>query len=463
MYNVSSSKIIELKDYLNRCEEVEKGFESQLKAQIISVNEVREKREKMKKNLEKLVLEIHPYSFNQMKGKDTRWYTSVKKEGEDRKIIKKNSYEELIDYLIDYYGVSDAKKKTTLRTMYPVWRKHKINSTKKMGTISRIESDWKKYYVDDPIVDVPLEKMTTNQISEWLNQRIIKDGVSKKKKFYNMITIFKNIFAYCYEEGLIPTNTFDRVRYRTELLEDDDKPNDETQVYCNEERQKLIALAYNKFKEDNTKTFYLGIPLMFQTALRRGELVALKASDYDKETKTLRVCRSECCDFKEDENGVIVSNSCYVGEPKKKASIRVIELTDEACYIIETIIKANKANGQYDEDYLFVCDNERVHAWIIHKRLYKMCDELGMDRRSSHKIRKTVLSELVDGCIKDNISDISAIRGMAGHVDESTLMRNYVFSTKKDEMRQLVGKTLTSDTWKHQETLLNENKKAESL
>ena len=52
---------------------------------------------------------------------------------------------------------------------------------------------------------------------------------------------------------------------------------------------------------------------------------------------------------------------------------------------------------------------------------------------------------------------------MAGHVDESTLMRNYVFSTKKDEMRKLVGKTLTSDTWKHQETLLDENKKAESL
>ena len=55
----------------------------------------------------------------------------------------------------------------------------------------------------------------------------------------------------------------------------------------------------------------------------------------------------------------------------------------------------------------------------------------------------------MDVCLKEDIADISAISAVAGHVDESTLMKNYIFSTRKDEMPQLVSKALASDTWKH--------------
>lgn len=48
---------------------------------------------------------------------------------------------------------------------------------------------------------------------------------------------------------------------------------------------------------------------------------------------------------------------------------------------------------------------------------------------------------------KEEISDLSAIREFAGHVDESTLLKEYVFSTKKDERRTLVEQALSPKPW----------------
>ena len=56
---------------------------------------------------------------------------------------------------------------------------------------------------------------------------------------------------------------------------------------------------------------------------------------------------------------------------------------------------------------------------------------------------------MLDVCLKQDIADISAIRAVAGHVDETTLLKNYLFSTRKDEMPQLITTALSSDAWKH--------------
>ena len=451
-YVMNNNKIVEFNKYVKKYEKISRSFEEQVEAEILTIDEVREKRKEMTKKLEKLVLDIHPYAINQLKGKDSRYFTSVKEEGKERKIIKKNTYEELIDYLIDYYKIKEVKQLITLRTMYPIWIEYKNSCTKKTSTIRRIEADWKKYYKNDPIVDVPLENMSKNQITEWLNKRIIKDGLTNKKNFYNMITIFKNIFEYCYDEELVKENTFLKAKYRKELLKDYVKPEDETQVFTKDEQEKIISLAYSRFKEDIKHTAYLGVALMFQTGLRVGELVVLKSSDYDKAKKTLHISKGETRTYARDGQGELQYVGALVGDPKKQASVRDIPLTDEACGIIELLIRVNDKNGQSDEDYLFVFNNRRIKGNCILKRLYALCDELEIDRRSTHKIRKTTLSKMLDVCIKQDIADISAIRAVAGHVDETTLLKNYLFSTRKDEMPLLITTALSSNAWKHLET-----------
>lgn len=443
-----NNNLVEFREYAEKYEKICKGFKEQIEAEILTFDEVREKKEIMNKKLEKLVLKVHTYSIKQMTGKDNRWCTSVKREGKERKVIKKNTYEEIIDYLIDFYKVKEEKKPITLRTMYPAWIKYKSKCTKKSSTIRRIEGDWKKYYVNDPIVDIPLEKMTKSQITEWLNQRIIKDGVTNRKAFYNLVTIFKNIFIYCYDEELIQENTYLRATYRKDLLDDYNKPEDETQVFTKDELEKIIGLAYKKFKENVRQTSYLGVALLFQTGLRVGELVALRSSDYDKKKKTLHVSQAETRTYSRNEKGELQYEGSVVGDPKKKASVREIPLTEEACGIIDLLIKTNDANEQSDEDFLFVYNNKRIKGNAVLKRLYALCDELEINRRSTHKIRKTTLSNMLDVCIKQDIADISAIRAVAGHVDESTLLKNYLFSTRKDEMPELISTALTSKSWK---------------
>lgn len=447
-----NNKIIEFNDYISKFEKINKSFDEQLDAGIVTKDEVRKKQEEMTKKLEKLVLDIHPYAFKQMQGKDTRWYTSVKEEGKERKIIKKNTYEELIDYLIDFYKIKD--KQITLRTMYPIWIEYKSSCTDKSSSIRRIEADWIRFYQNDPISDIPLEKLTKNQITTWLNDRIIKDGITNRKVFYNLITIFKNIFIYCVDEDMIPENTFAKAKYRKELLEDYTKPADETQVFNNDEEVDLIELAYTKFAEDIKHTAYLAIPLLFQTGLRIGELVVLESTDYDPEKKTLHISKGETRTYSRDELGKLQYAGSVKGSPKKQASVRDIPLTDEACAIIEILIKVNEKNGQSDGNSLFVYNNRRITGNCILKRLYYLCDKLGIKRRSTHKIRKTTLSKLLDVCIKLDIADISAIRNIAGHVDESTLLKSYLFSTRKDETVVLMDTALpTSKAWKHLETI----------
>ena len=111
--------------------------------------------------------------------------------------------------------------------------------------------------------------------------------------------------------------------------------------------------------EDIKHTAYLGVALMFQTGLRVGELVVLKTSDYDRAKKTLHISKGETRTYSRDEQGELQYVGALEGDPKKQASVRDIPLTDEGCGIIELLIRANDKNGQSDEDYLFVFNNEQ--------------------------------------------------------------------------------------------------------
>lgn len=448
-------KIIDFTKYAEKCRQIERHWSDEIETKIISIDEVREKKETMRKNLEKLVLEAHPYAITQMVGKDTRWCTAVKREGEKRKVIKKNTREEIIEFLIEFYDINIQKPKYTLRTMYPQWIAFKQSGTNKPAYIKRIHADWVKFYLNDPIIDVSLTKMTPNQITEWLNKRILVDGITKRKTFYNMICIFKGIFTYCYDEGIISENTFARAKYRKDLFDDETKPESETQVFNEEERDWVVEFALESFKENTKLTTHLAIALLFQTGLRCGELVALETTDYNKEKKTLSITKSECKDFEFVNNDYMKYKGVFIGPPKKSASKRVIELSDEACDIIDMIIKANDENNIHDGNYLFVYNNRRIQGDAVRRRLKKICDNIEIARRSPHKVRKTVLSELVHHSLNDDICDLSKIRQYAGQVHEGTLLKSYLFSTKGDEITSLVNTALQTKNYKDRHFLNN--------
>lgn len=98
-------------------------------------------------------------------------------------------------------------------------------------------------------------------------------------------------------------------------------------------------------------------------------------------------------------------NTPLLRRPQKEASIRTIDLSDEACYILDTLIANNKARGQKVGDYIFVYRQKRLHCVGVLKRIYKLCDELDYGRRFTHKTRKTILSNLVNMCLQEGLGD----------------------------------------------------------
>lgn len=62
-YVMNNNKIVEFTKYVEKYEKINRSFEEQIEAEILTIDEVREKRKEMTKKLEKLVLEIHPLSL----------------------------------------------------------------------------------------------------------------------------------------------------------------------------------------------------------------------------------------------------------------------------------------------------------------------------------------------------------------------------------------------------------------
>ena len=92
-----------------------------------------------------------------------------------------------------------------------------------------------------------------------------------------------------------------------------------------------------------------------------------------------------------------------------------------------TIKKQNLKNGFTDpEHYLFFNNKgERMHECSLDKKLYKICDKIGIPRRSIHKLRKTYISTLIDEGV-----NINTIREMVGHEDEKVTYKNYCFDRR---------------------------------
>lgn len=91
-------------------------------------------------------------------------------------------------------------------------------------------------------------------------------------------------------------------------------------------------------------------------------------------------------------------------------------------------IQEYKERG-FSGSYLFMDKNgERIKESIMTGRLRKYCEQLNIPYRSPHKMRKTVISKMLDAQM-----NINTVRKFAGHEDEKTTYNNYCFDVKRKE------------------------------
>lgn len=345
--------------------------------------------------------------------------TASTREGLERKII--NFYLEREQQEKEQ---AEQERLSTLRSIYPLWLKIKGLETTATSYIRRIDNDWVAYYQNDSIIDMDIRTFTKASLKEWALTKIREKNFTKTQ-YYNMSVIIRQCLDYAADHQLIPLNPYGQFKVDKKLFRKVKQPEDNTQVFLTTERPLIEAEAWSDFHGTGCTTC-LAIPLAFQLGVRLGELVAIKSTDICEDGKYLHIQRMAQKQERQRPDGTWYPAKWVVVEHTKSlAGDRYIYLTKEARRIIKAILSANEENSFYDNDFLFVHGGSRITPRAVDTRIRKYCDHININRKSTHKIRKSYISTLLDAGI-----NINEVRKQAGHEDERTTLKNYTFNRK---------------------------------
>lgn len=390
---------------------------------IISLDDVREN---IMKKQKAGILASHPHEIWQ--GKDGRWRTYYTDETGKRRLIAKKDREKLEETLILLYGGAPnamPPRGITLKELYPKWLKHKSLYTTAPNYISRIERDWKTYYEGTEITKIPIASFTKLYLEEWAHCLIKKYSMTKKA-YYNCTVIIRQALDYAVDLELIETNLFSKIKVdgRRMFRKVQKKP-DYTQVFLKNEVDCIFALAQEDF-QTNTKLKHrlapLAILFQFQTGLRLGELCAVRYEDIENP------------DFIHIQRMFRYETKEVVEHAKTADGDRYVLLTDEAKELIQIAKDYQTEHSLPDNGYIFSINEDPLSHVSVGKLYRKYCEKAGIVNKSSHKVRKTYISCLIDGQI-----NINTIRKMVGHADERTTLNCYCFdrNTEEEKIRQI--------------------------
>ncbi|GFI15999.1 tyrosine recombinase XerC [Lachnospiraceae bacterium] len=400
---------------------------------MIDISDVQNSMEAMKR---KELLDKHPYKIWQ--GKDGKWYTYLPDDKKGRRLLKRNSEKEIELCVIDYIKqnseeniVKNIASKMTLQSIFPKWLEYKQIHTNSTSYIKRITADWHRFYVEQQeFINMPLQKMTFVILDEWAHS-MIKQYKLTKKSYYNMSLILRQCLDYAVECGYISENVFSKVKVNTKLFQRVKKKTGESQVYTIDEEERFIKDMIRRFQNHPENTAPLAVMLAFETGVRIGELCVLKFEDI--EGNYIHIQRQEIREFqKVDEYNM--KFKCYrvVEYTKSEDGFRHIYLTAAARKIIELARYMNNVNGEYcEEGYIFVHNHKNINHYSIQAMILRGCKKVNMDVKTSHKIRKTYISTLIDSGL-----NIDAIRRFAGHSDERTTYGNYCYNRMTDKQTE---------------------------
>ena len=103
-------------------------------------------------------------------------------------------------------------------------------------------------------------------------------------------------------------------------------------------------------------------------------------------------------------------------------------MSPRAIEIVNTVVQRKTELGLPVKGYLFSERNEPMPYHALKYLFEHYCESLGILHKSSHKARKTFISNLIATGM-----NINTVRQYVGHEDERTTLRNYCFDRDSEE------------------------------
>ena len=304
-------------------------------------------------------------------GSNGYWYTYAYVNGK-RKMVKKRHKEDLEEFIIQ------AEENPTIEELFAMWIKYKEEHDRLVdSSLMRYTNVFHHLIKNSPFAKKRIRELTEDDIYTFI-QTILMDKDLSTKEYGNVKTVLQGMIRYARFE-----------------------------------------------KKPDIRN--LAIHLCFQTGVRIGELAALKWEDIDWENGTLHIQRIETRAFTQDTSTTQKKSYITVKErTKTENSNRYIDLTD---LTLETLRQIKELNP--DGEYLFEEKHRRINAHSFRKRLYDLCAQANIERKSPHCARRYEASKMLSNGV-----DESTIKNQHGHTDIKTTKGYYQFDIQQKAERK---------------------------
>lgn len=318
------------------------------------------------------------------------------------------------------------------------------------GTVTRNFNDYKKFIQGTEIDKMQIDEIKRIDLLRFFNS-IINEHHLTRKSLGNVKSIFTQIFQYALDCEIINKDPMYNLKINNVNILPPVPKSAKTEVFNSQELEQLLEYIYEHYKESRPLQS-LAILLNFQLGLRVGELAVLKFEDVTQDNQIFihrmeRTYKQLSIQDGEMKKSPIVYE---IVDSAKCHSNRFVDLSDEALALLDKIKELHE-ELKIKSVFLFPDPAEPgkpMHSQRINDALRFHCRNLEIKSKSSHKIRKTVISNLFR-----NGFDLEEVAQVAGHKDANTTLKHYLFSMQlSSDRRDRMGKALESNHFKQKKS-----------
>lgn len=394
-----------------------------MKNNIIDISYVQEQIEMSKREE---ILRSHQYSVWQ--GKDGKWYTYLPDAEKGRKLCKRTTEKAINDLIVQYYKDNDKHRQQMeyrFDNCWNIWKKKQISYGITSNTVSKYNSDYKRYFEGTDFEKLDIRKITEEDITIFIISRIRELNLKEKagKALWGYISgVFKS--ARINKKILENPCLYVETRRFSKFYNREQK-SFENRILSNED----IRLLEERLQKDHEeKPCYIqsyAVELAIYTGMRVGELAALRWSNISLSEGVIIISESEKFDR---------INKEYMISGTKTGKTRIFPMTDMLKAFFKNLKKVEMRQGIFGE-FVFSNENGRITARSISECMRRKCSQAGIDEKGIHALRRTLNSKM--RC--DGVSATVAA-SLLGHT-EKVNQENYTYDiTGMDYKRKIVQK-----------------------
>ncbi|MDR2284397.1 MAG: hypothetical protein LBE37_14355, partial [Sphingobacterium sp.] len=211
------------------------------------------------------------------------WFTYLPREDippPKGKLVKRTTEEKLNNAIINHYAkIEKAKATPSFNDVSECMRKVKDLKLPSVNSISRYDSDFKRFFMYSEFGELPIDQVNENTITVFIletikDKKLCRDAVKK------MLAYIRLTIRHARIEKLITTNPVEFLELKdfTIMCVNTEKTTEEKQ-YTDDEVKQMLALLEVEYSKRPDYIPNYAIELAIYTGMRVGELAGLKWED----------------------------------------------------------------------------------------------------------------------------------------------------------------------------------------